>query len=1513
MKKGNASFPSSTKLRNNCFTFVKTNPKDIKKTLKIIALIVGGLLIFFSLVFFLLQTRGIQQLIVNTVTKDLSARLNAEVRVGEFDYEFFNVITLKDVYVEDLRQDTLLAVDELSAHFRFFQLFRKKVIFYSLQIDGLYGNLVVTPEGENNFDFLIDLFRPDPDKERADIEYAFRNVRLTNSALAYNNQAASGKEHSSESMDFNHLYIDGINAELNLNIWRSDTINAAVTRFTAREKSGLEIVDFSIELVGDTSGMTIPFFRLHLPHSRLNLEKLSFRYGEEWESVDDFINDTHFQGALNNTQITLSDVAPLLPAFQGMDALVFIEASANGYLSNLRVPKIKINYGESFLLNASLNLSGLPDLDEVFLYGDIKELKLQSADMENFLTDVTDRDFNLPEVLKTLGAVNYSGNISGFLSNMVLYGNLQSHVGDISTDILVQFENDFQDIRYNGTVESKSLDLGGLLQMEELGNIAFHINTTGGKQHGSPIQGTIDATVPEFNLKGYAYTDINFNGRYDGNGFNGSLRIEDENINAHFDGLIDLTAELPVFDFDLKVTETNLNALNLIKAYPNALLSFNWKTNMTGNSLDNINGFVRFDSIVFVNEDRRLDVDEVQFISRTDKDYTNFVIESKYLNGSLSGNFNYGYLLQAYSTILPQYLPSVTEKNTRDKVDNRVDINLTLENTEDIAYALDIPYVLHAAATVTGYSDEATNTIDIVANVPRLSAGDQDFNNNRFYVWGQDSVVELIFESDIPTESDFWNFSLYSKAANDSVQLDVEWRNKQKVVNRGEFKTITHLSRDGQHRLQTETSIIPTDIILSDSLWKVASGKILFTPDKVLDIDDFRLGNQNQYISIDGVVSKDMQDTLLVELKEVDLAFFSLLAGMNGFTLGGLATGNFNMQSVLKEPVFDAVLSVKDLEMNETRVGDAAVFATWDQLKEQVVAIASIENEGHAVALAEAEYSWKDRILDIYIDVDRLSINFLTGYFEKVLPNTQAYASGRLYIGGPLDAIRFEGRLRADDARVTVGVLGATYEFSDTIELKPYSIEFPHIVLHDAENNEVIVDGALRHNGSFKDFSFDLNVQAKSALVMSLSPGENDLMFGKAYADAVVRISGKEEDVTVRVNAMTRPGTKVFIQAGGSSKATDAGFIQFVGQDETDGEYRFAKSTKAKEASNFRLDLQLEATHDAEVGLIIDPAGGDMITGRGHGNIRVEYDESQSDVKMYGSYVIDQGNYTFTLDVFRKEFKIESGSSIYWSGSPSNAQVNIRAVYSLTASLKDLMNDVEAISSRTSVPVNCILILTDNLMTPTIQFDIDLPSSDEVVKQYVKSEIGTEEMMTRQILYLLVFNKFYTPEGLKDPDYAGTNDFLSLATSTVSSQMNNILSQMSNKISFGLDAQVREEDRIEWQAAIMYQPNDRWIVNGNFGYRDGLSADDADYNNRFITDFDVEYLLTKSGKLGLKFYNHTVDRAQLKAARNTQGIGIMYKEDFDTVGDLFKYYWQKIISIGKKKNKENKEIDETDK
>lgn len=188
--------------------------------------------------------------------------------------------------------------------------------------------------------------------------------------------------------------------------------------------------------------------------------------------------------------------------------------------------------------------------------------------------------------------------------------------------------------------------------------------------------------------------------------------------------------------------------------------------------------------------------------------------------------------------------------------------------------------------------------------------------------------------------------------------------------------------------------------------------------------------------------------------------------------------------------------------------------------------------------------------------------------------------------------------------------------------------------------------------------------------------------------------------------------------------------------------------------------------------------------------------------------------------------------------------------------------------------------MTGNLMQPTLRFGIELPQSDESIQSQVQSIINTDEMLMRQVVYLLVFGRFFTPEYMSNSQqYAGLNDTYSLLSSTITGQINSWLSKLTNVFTMGVNIRTDGEGADasqEYEAQFQLQPVDRLVINGNVGYRYNDIA-----NQPFFGDLDVEVMLTEDGKLRLKGYTHTVDKYSLRQANTIQGVGFIWKHDFN--------------------------------
>lgn len=330
-------------------------------------------------------------------------------------------------------------------------------------------------------------------------------------------------------------------------------------------------------------------------------------------------------------------------------------------------------------------------------------------------------------------------------------------------------------------------------------------------------------------------------------------------------------------------------------------------------------------------------------------------------------------------------------------------------------------------------------------------------------------------------------------------------------------------------------------------------------------------------------------------------------------------------------------------------------------------------------------------------------------------------------------------------------------------------------------------------------------------------------------------------------------------------------------------EYQKRMTAQAQdEPSDYNMDFRVDITPAAKIILVMDPVGGDEIKAFGNGNLRLTYGSANNDLRMFGTYTLDRGSYNFTLqDIIIKDFTIDEGSKISFHGDPYAAQLDIEAVYSVNANLSDLdesfLQDRDL--NRTNVPVHALMKVTGDMRQPDINFDLRFPTLTSDVYRKVRSIVSTEEMMNRQIIYLLALNRFYTP------DYMSTtkgNELFSVASSTISSQLGSMLGKLSENwtIAPNLRSDRGDFSDVEVDVALSSRLlNNRLLFNGNFGYRDkSLNT------NQFVGDFDVEYLLNRRGTWRLKAYNRYNDQNYyLRSAATTQGVGIMFKRDFDSL------------------------------
>jgi hypothetical protein len=413
-------------------------------------------------------------------------------------------------------------------------------------------------------------------------------------------------------------------------------------------------------------------------------------------------------------------------------------------------------------------------------------------------------------------------------------------------------------------------------------------------------------------------------------------------------------------------------------------------------------------------------------------------------------------------------------------------------------------------------------------------------------------------------------------------------------------------------------------------------------------------------------------------------------------------------------------------------------------------------------------------------------------------------------------------------------------------------------------------------------------------------------LYGTSYGNGTAIIAGEPGEVRIGVNMESSDRSKFTFVLSDTESASEYNFISFRDREKKDlptaqqdtvnvaldtvpeivrllAQNIENKNQQQSSPSQFTIDLQVDITPEAEIILVMDPVGGDRIRAFGTGNLRINYNSIDDSFGMFGKYVLEKGSYNFTLqDIIIKDFTIRNGSTISFDGDPYNAILDISAIYSLNANLSDLDDSfsTDREINRTNVPVNALLMVKGGISEPELSFDLEFPTLTSDSYRKVKSVISTDEMMNRQIIYLLALNRFYTPDYMQSRN--NNNQLTSVASSTISSQLSSILGQISDnwQISPNFRSNKGDFSDMEVDLALSSQLlNNRLIFNGNFGYRDNTFNT---RNSNFIGDFDLEYLLNRKGSIRLKAYNHFNDQNYyVRNAMTTQGVGVVFKHDFD--------------------------------
>ena len=1085
-------------------------------------------------------------------------------------------------------------------------------------------------------------------------------------------------------------------------------------------------------------------------------------------------------------------------------------------------------------------------LDSIYISADIHDLSLR---------------------IDTLGNVRMNGTIEGMPCQAQLAGRLSTDIGNavLDTDLEMQktsYGSSFKDrqLILRGHCKTDGFELDRILpEKTELGHSVFDLDYVAVFHPKRPLRLTLIGNIGEIVWKEHAFRNVRINGEVQEHKFNGDIALNDSlgDINSKFN--IDFSQPDRHFRMDGTIDHFNPNGLKITqnKHLDSLTISARIHADVIASNWHDAEGDMKISNLFLEKGDQHLDLENIVFEGTSEK-------------GELQSS-----------------IAQITYD--RNRLNHEYHIKGRIPVINDLFAILSIPVAMNREGLFEARIDSANHFVDAHAELPAL-----DLQNGRAL----------------------------------AATLDIEDDGNGLLLPILDFEALTQ-----QHRLvgtlrgqirpdPLDVTLEPTQLLYNSEQVQLSGAHLMQNEDGDYVIENFKLSGKSQELAASGSLGKGGKKDLTISLKHFDLD--QVLGGFekNYMHFGGQATGNIFVSSEPDLLIKTDSLYVQNFSYIDTLLGNA--FLSAEVQIPQKFATISADITTDSIYKSHAEFDLQldsPTTMDLRVDPDHLPLGFINNWTGSILQQFSGRITGPVRLFGDFDHLQLTGHPYLD-GRFTHDLIGAHFHIADTVHLEPNLIYVEKAYVDDCHGHPLTLDARIDHE-YLHNFLYDVQVdmpqanQGFLALDREKKPGR--IYWGQIYVQGIAQLKGGNGKHRVNINVGTTDKSWVYLspyEQDIDPEQEAYSFLTFrdknklhslsdsMAQPGNSGQQNPIVQIKNidEEPTDLQVDLQVTGTEQCQAFIQLDPLSEDLLQGRGSGNLSIRYDPRR-DITLAGTYRISQGSYKMNVkgDLMSKEFKLQNTSFVRFNGVPSEAELSLDCRYNIpSVNLLDLDESIVQLGSlsRTTVPVDLILNITGQLSAPIINFDLEVKNVSEEINAYVNNTISTQEMLNQEVIYLLLFSKFYTPQYVQSSQSRTGSELTSFASASITSQLNQILGHISDNFTMGTNFRTDKGDFSDMEMDLSLSTRllgDRLLLNGNVGYRDPANRIGMGNTNSFIGDFDIEFLINLSGTIRAKAYSHYNERDySINNALTTQGIGFILRKDFRNLYDLWPWNkWRK--------------------
>jgi hypothetical protein len=1330
-------------------------------------------------------------------------------------------------------------------------------------------------------------------------------------------------------LNYRHLEIFDINMRIRRFRFVDDIFSGNINTLTAKDSSGFVLDQFSVDdATVSRDGFRLNGLSIETPYSNVG-DTLVFRY-DGYHSFRDFENSVIMEGRFNNTDVMLGDIMTFAPGLyentffrNNENKNLLLDGIIRGTVNNLSGRDLNVQLADGTALRGRFSSRNLAVKNSESMNLRLEDLRTNMQTLRELVPD-----FNPPDNFNRLGNLRFNGSFDGFFADFVAFGYLRTDIGEAEMDMQMNLFEGRERAQYRGTLNLRDFDLGVWTGDPEFGQITFSSQVLNGRGiTGNTVRADLLANVDVLEYKGYRYENASLSGQLQTRQFDGNFAIQDDNIDFTFSGQVNLAEGVPYFNFEASVNRLDLQQLNLSEDY--LILSGDVDLNLRNQRIADLAGSINVRQFNIRTPDTLYQVEYANLNSWVDSSaLKHLTIDSDVAVGNMEGQFR----LDRIPATVVQFLNATYPEFSRELGIVQRD---TLEKTAFFTYEINIVdskglnrLIDHKLGDLrdihfSGKLDERNQNLQATLSVPSFRY-DNLFSEEIF--WSMDSEgaegeidfsVEKILIND---RTEFAPITLISFLDRDSLIFSLNYDDADRTAFLGNLELDGTLSVVDSNSLQLRLD--NSKLVIVETPWQIDQNNVIaFVKDSVI-VKNFVTRSRDRVVRLSSFGRRGLE----IRADNLDLSQINDIIHYDPTRFAGHIDLTVKTQDVFDLQNLEASAQSDSLFINGDDWGLFRLDARAPDPKSPLYTYVSMTQDERQLLL-EGFYN---------LDATGTSISGQKGYFDASL-DIMGYplAIAEYFIGntisettGTFDAgLRFYGSPEKPNVvgNVDMGAGGLNVNFLKTryswrgadVSVNNYLFDLTGTVLYDKYGHDATISGGIRHN-QLKDFGFNARLTTDRFLALDTKKGDNNLFYGQAIGDGEVLFTGTFKQPDVYVEATVSDSTNIVIPVSQEREASELSFLRFVDKDkpeEEEGSLSFRD--RLPDLKGVSLEMDLQATEEAELQIIFNEQAGDIIEGQGRGALRISVPRS-GPFQMFGTYTIVQGDYLFTLyNLINKKFTVQRGGTITWTGDPFEAEIDLVARYTdlntsvanfiqeyLISAPADLRNQ-----ASNSTDVDLTMNLEGPLLQPEINFDIAFPNLRQELQSYTETKLRVlkqdQNELNKQVFGLIVAGQFLPSEFALQ----GTEVIYNTVSEFVSNQLSLLLTELfsefigEGEVISGIDFDIaynqyqqvdlgdgqnfNRGDELEVSLKQDFF-NDRFSieVGGAFGVNGNVRTASTTSGAFVGNDLVFTYILNQDRSLKLQVYQRLEPDI---AGRKLQiGTGLSFQKEFNSFGEFLR-------------------------